>query len=374
MDIALFGCGYAGSNWATALDSNENVDTLYCVDPDPSKSSVLTNLSSGHFYNLDVFDSNELSPPEKAQYRSLTECDIWIVAVNYKLHERFISLAEQVGIDTILVEKPVTEKPERNRDETECDVFVNYVETVHPVFESIIARARKDNATIHTGFHWRGKNAMDSVGIQGKHKYEHPAVKDDLVHDISELYIGFQFLNQDELLKLDEITTLKRWDEVTVDDVKIAPHFTDDAWARLEFTTKDGEYTVQGGFTDEQTRRFFFWVDTTQEIGYYGNTLTRSFTSPAAYVVSGLKDIEFVEKSLKSGDVVTKEDEKRLFNQVESEKLSISKDEHSFSIVLERLLDDKPLPRWYDAVQIEKIAEQFYLQSPVSYGSDWDTK
>lgn len=369
MDIALFGCGYAGRKWASVLDDHDAVNTLYCVDPDTSKSDIIPTLSSGHFYNLDVFDSDELSTPEKAQYRSLTECDIWIVAVSYKLHERFISLADQVGIDTILVEKPVTAKPDRTRNETDCDVFVNYVETVHPVFETIVAKARDDNATIDTAFHWRGKDSTNSVGIQGKHTYEHPAVKDDLVHDISELYIGFQFLNQDPELQLKDIKTLKRWDEVTVNGINIAPHFTDDAWTRIELKTTDGNYTIQGGFTDERTRRFFFWVDTEQERGYYGNTLTRSFTTPAAYVVSGIDDIEYVETALKSGEIVTKSDEEQLFKNVESEKLSSRPEQHSFAIVLERLLEKKPLPRWYDAVQIERIAEEFYTQAPVTYGT-----
>lgn len=369
MDTALFGCGKAGRKWASILDAHDSIDTLYCVDPDSSQSDILTNLSQGQFYNLDVFDSDEFTPAQKAQYRSLTECDVWIVAIGYYMHERFVSLADQIGIDKVLVEKPLTGNPDRDFDDVDVDVAVNYVETIHPVLNAVIESARQDDAKITKAFHWRGKDRTDDVGVHGRRPYEHPAVKADLVHDISELYIGLQYLRQDCSLTLRSIEEVKRWNEVSDGNITIAPHFKDDAWTRLEYETDDGIFTIQGGFTDSVTRRFFLWIDEAKDRAYYGNTLSRSHTSPAAFVVDGEDAIETVQNALESGRIVTKADEQELFNSVDAEEIEFTKEKNTLEVVLNRLLDGEPLPTRYDAYQIERIAEQFYNESEVEYGA-----
>lgn len=375
MDVALFGCGYAGEKWANTLTNHDSVDTLYCVDPDSSTSEIVADISA-NFILMDVFESGEFSQSQQAQYRSLVECDIWVVAVGYQEHMNFISLADSVGIPKVITEKPVTTNPDvTSLPRVDCEVYVNYVETIHPAFEAVVNQAQQDGATISRAFHWRGKDVRETVGINSRHKYEHPAVKSDLVHDISELYIGLATLQQNVNFTLSRVEDAQPWKQTEFKGVKPYQYMTDEAWAKLRFETEDGHYIIQGGFIDEQTRRFFVWVDDDQERAYYCNTLERPFTSPAAYVIDGQFGYDYIWTELQSGNIVTKEDERELFeslksdNEVSVQQLSLTNDTHTFTEMFNRVISDEPAPTLYDAFKFESIVEQFYEKTEFKYGT-----
>lgn len=375
MDVALFGCGYAGEKWAKMLAHHDAVDTLYCVDPDPSTASIVADIPAS-FILMDVFNSDEFSQSQQAQYRSLVECDMWIAAVGYEMHMNFVTLADSVGIPKLIIEKPATSNPDvTSLPRVDCDVYVNYVETVHPAFEAVLEQAKADSATITRAFHWRGKDSRSSVGINSKHEYEHPAVKDDLVHDISELYIGLATLQQDVDFTLEQVEEAQAWQTTEYKETQPYQHLTDEAWAKLRFETEDGHYIIQGGFTDDKTRRFFLWVDDEQERAYYCNTLSRPFTSPSAYVIDGEFGYDYVWSELQSGNIVTKEDERELFDsltddsEISIKQVSFTNEKHTFEELFDRAINNEPIPTLYDAFKVEAIAEQFYEMSEFEYGT-----
>jgi len=369
LDVAVFGCGYAGSQWAKVAVESPKTNSVYCVDPDPSQIKNISDIPV-NFISMNVLSAEEsFSNTEQTQFRVLSQCDLWIVAVKRGIHHQLIELANSCNIETILVEKPVYQRVPSQLPIYNVNVCVNYVETVSPVFKRIIDQISEDRTVINRAFHWRGKDSRSSIGPNARHNTDHPAVQEDLVHDLSELYIGFSLLNQPNNFELSSIETCIPWKSVEYNNTKPFTYLDGDAWAKLVYTTNTGRYTVQGGFIDNHTRRFFLWIDTTNNIAYYGNTLLRDYTYPMAYKITGKNAINAVVKELQSGQIITKEDEQTLFNSVSAEPLldySRGAYTQNFYSMFEVLTSGGAVPTLQDAYHIEKLTDQFYTNAPVN--------
>ena len=74
LDVAIFGCGYAGSKWAEIVSKFEETGRIYCVDPESSQIENLSSTSAS-FINFDVLTSQEtFTQTEQTQFRTLSQC------------------------------------------------------------------------------------------------------------------------------------------------------------------------------------------------------------------------------------------------------------------------------------------------------------
>lgn len=129
-------------------------------------------------------DSNHYSPSEIDSI----EADIWCIAVPTQFHHTYLQKAVKKGIERVIVEKPSTISPKfSSRATAATGIAVDYVELKNNVVKAVFERIQAETFDPTRLIHWRGKTSI----------HVHPFMRNDLVHDLSEIYGLYDILEYD---------------------------------------------------------------------------------------------------------------------------------------------------------------------------------
>lgn len=385
-----FGGGRMGGVWVRSLA--EYFESVALVDPDPERARAVED-THAHYFNMDILDDDEWNDRFNKPLRAyLANSAVWSIAVQPDVHEDLIERALDEGVRGILVEKPVCQDLDRmeslveRAEEQDIITGVDYIELVHPVYEAILRHAVQDDFTPGRGFHWRSKDLRYQVGEGQRFENGIPNVKDGLGHDVAEVYGLYRALATAEAeaeahykkyddgdieppepdLELAGVDEFELWKDVEYRQGYPFRDLDQDSRAQFRVRGPDGaEFTIRGGYDYDDERRFFFWVDEEEKTAYYGNTLQRNFTTPAAYKIVGEEAVKQAEKELKSGNVVTKSDETDLMHEVGARPLSFSKTAYSerVSRMCRRVFSNDTPCTLRDALNIERVLADVYEEA-----------
>jgi hypothetical protein len=280
------------------------------------------------------------------------------------------------GIPTVFVEKPSTTSPEETArilklaESNNTDIYVDYIELEHPAVREVL-QDMDDDFNLTQAIHWRGKKSPSMK----------PFMRDDMVHDLSELFALYNKLDRDfSSLGLNRIGNVKSWYESDRNvDSDISEIY--DVSASIHLSGHRGEpILLKGGFDEEEDRRYFIWVDDDEEVAYFANTLRdneidlndilgnsgEGHMSTFSVRVEGENNINELIHACIEGDVTTKEGFEKLFNNINAKRLVSEKKNNTQpdEFITEKLLNGQKSPvNLEEALLIENFIKGVYEQT-----------
>lgn len=345
-DILIIGCGKMGGYWSNSFyDQGGNIVGI--VDPDSDVDRIAQNLETDRYNRIDNFLDEDKS------------ADIWCIATPTEHHGKYISAAIEQNVPRLLVEKPSTTSPEKTNSliqkSSDTEIFVDYIELEHPVVKAIFDDLQRTAFSLTQAVHWRGKTPSNF----------HPYTRNDLVHDVSELFGLYEQLLQDESeLRIRDVSDMYTWKERTdrfednpqtqTYDIRCTAHLSGEY---------DEQILLKGGFNESEDRRYFLWVDETRQKAYFANTVTRDHLTPFAAKISGKSNISYLVHKCIEGSLRNDSEFESVLDKVDANILARSSDEKQTDIIARKLMNGDSGPASLEqAYKIEKLIKQIYVE------------
>lgn len=268
--LVVIGLGNMGSSWAEAFLS-QGANLRAVIDPDPKSKTFLDK------YEVPVYENLDSSPTDLSQ-------STWCITTPADNHVHYIKRAVERGVDDVLVEKPVSSSPEQieELEVSGTNVSVDFIELEHPVVEAVLDCISSSGFKLGNAIHWRGKTSRKL----------RPYMKDDLVHDISEVFALYDVLDYDtSQIKVVNVEDVKSWAETERTDSNSAVEYGDACGTVFLRGYDEEPIYLTGGFNQDDERRYFLWIDESYSVAYFASTVTRDHLEPIACRISGSENI-----------------------------------------------------------------------------------
>lgn len=298
--LVVIGFGKMGSSWARAF-CNQGASLDVVIDPNPVEQDELEKYEASLYSDIsyvqeDISDS------------------IWCIATPVQNHSEYLREAVNRNIKNILVEKPVADSPKavENIDFSGSNVSVDFIELEHPVVREILDDISKTDFGLGNAIHWRGKKSSKI----------HAYMRDDIVHDVSELFALYDVLGYDRSsLEIVDVTDVESW-VGTGRFKKEEMREEYDSSGIVFFRGFNNEpICMTGGFNQEHQRRYFLWVNEENNLAYFGSTVTRNHLTPVACRIRGSKNIGYAIQRCLSGTLRNNEEISNFILETEATKL-----------------------------------------------------
>lgn len=340
--IVQVGCGKMGSIWADAWQES-SCELCGIIDPDPPNEAV-EQFGSELFY---------ASTTEYMKDNRASQIDILSIATPPEYHTKYLQYGIYKLVPQIIVEKPSTQSIAKAKEINEMakysKISVDYIETKHEVLE-ILGTEIKNNFDLTRALHWRGKEPRNF----------NPYIRDDLIHDISELQFTYDKLDRN-FSNIDVIEAdIESWE--TTDRFESENRAAVDVNANVKLNGAQNEsICIRGGFDEPNERRYFIWIDDTREVAYLGNTVNRSDITPVAAKITGEKDIETAYEWCSQGKLTSDTAFSNLFDKINARTFTIEEHNKQVQKISEEICNGKQSPvSFSDAVEIESLAADIY--------------
>lgn len=280
--VVIIGFGGMGSSWAESF-STQGGEISAIVDPDPSAEESVSQ------YNASLYSSLESMPSKLSE-------EVWCIATPSESHIEYLKEAIKRGVNDVLVEKPVTTAPMEAKDLDFSSVrgSVDFIELEHPVVKTILKHISESDFELGGAVHWRGKTSRKI----------RPYILDDMVHDISEIFALYNFLEYEKSgISVADVKNVTDWSETERVDDSFSGGAHDVSGTVLLEGFNNESICFKGGFNQRNERRYFLWVDENYETAYFGSTIRRDHLTPTACKITGWKNVcNSIETCLK-GDI-----------------------------------------------------------------------
>lgn len=274
----IIGCGNMGSSYAKSFQ-NQGVQVNHIVDPDTDVDNLASKLEANRYDKIENIDG------------SLTD-KVWYIATPVGQHKQYLKHAMRIGVENVLVEKPITESPiiTERFDFSNSAVSVDFIELEHPVVRKILDDISQSHFRLGSAIHWRGKK---SSGI-------HAYMRNDLVHDLSEIFELYNTLGYNRnKVDINEVSNVKDWSDVNRFSSSDKRNIYDSQGTVYLTGGNNEPIYLTGGFNQSSERRYFLWTDKSQDTAYFGMTVNRQHLTPVAVRINGYRNVQFaVQKCL----------------------------------------------------------------------------
>lgn len=342
--ILQVGCGKMGSIWTNAwLKTSGKLCGI--IDPDPPDESRKKFDSDLFYTSMDSYRNDNMAP----------NIDILSIAVPTEYHKKYLEYGIDKNISQIIVEKPSTKSVAHsrkiNKKAKNTQVSVDYIETKHTVLETIKEKITTD-FELTRAFHWRGKTPRNF----------NPYIRDDLIHDISELQFIYNILDRD-FSDINVVgANIYSWEKTDrFMDIK-QDRTAVDVNANVKLNgAQDESLHIRGGFDEPNERRYFIWIDDTNNVAYLGNTVNRSNITPVVAKITGENNIEIAYEWCNKGELTSDIAFSKLFEKVNAHTFELDEYSKQVQTITTEICNSKISPvSLSDAVQIESLAADIY--------------
>lgn len=343
--VDIIGLGRMGKVWANSFEkAGAKISTV--IDPDDSVSSEADQYGADYYTSIDDMNRGEFG-------------DIWCITTPSENHHTYLNQSTCLDLDSVFVEKPSSVDPDISSlisDLSTSNYSVDYIELRHPVLMKILDEISRSNFRMTQSIHWRGKMSSDI----------HPYMRNDLVHDVSEIYALYQIQNN-SISELD-IRSVESHAWSQTDRYQSDPRRNIyDCKSTVQIRgCNDEPIYLNGGFNQSSERRYFLWVDDRIETAYFGSTVNRDHISPVAIRIKKSKNIAKAVQRCMDGSITSDQDIENLVSDVQGTILETKDSFYRTDQIARDVVSGKHSPCSLEAaIEIEEIVKDAYRESKV---------
>lgn len=223
----------------------------------------------------------------------------------------------------------------------------------HPVIKAIFSDLQRTAFNLSQAIHWRGKIPSNF----------HPYTRNDLVHDISEIFGLYDQLNIDtNQIQVVDVSDMDTWAENTDRFEEDDRRDTYDVRSTIHLSgSYDEPMIVKGGFDEPEDRRYFLWVDDNRNVAYFANTVTRDHLTPFSAKVTGQNNIRYLVHKCIEGALRNDTEFEEVLDQVDATILERNSEAKQTDAIANSLLSGEEGPATLQqAYEIESLIKRVY--------------